>query len=345
MTSKIEMTAILRGIREISRASRVMSNDTGTPAPSTLVYQFDSSSSETTAATESFVRRNVSSEIQQAIVLDQLKTDDEISRLTAVEGLGDRTLALTNTSEKDVGAIHPFAITYESASVSTIDYKPTQKDMVELRDAIFSFSKRELLVDPAQSEETFQAAVDSVFGEGVADLFHVRLENRGAGRSEVVIRQLEYADLQTDAEQDIVTSAVVNAQANFKTRTHQISLEGADIDEGVRKLQSALGMEIIPVVENLRAALKSGEGVEEALMDLRSFAEDMNLGADAKSQVDSFIEGIVNLRQNAELQFDANPLFDDTRVKYSSGKFGLAWGSDEIEATAALTANWDFLES
>ncbi len=273
----------------------------------------------------------------QFIDHEQTKRDEN------TQGLGNRTAQISNSSDEETKRLYGLQSSEAAdSSFTSSSIEPTQQDAIDLRGAIIQKVKFEIAMDPNLSEDDIKSYIDEEFGIGTSELLDIQRVDNGAGKSSVIVKQVEYDSLDV-ADKSVFLQAVSNMKQNYDTQGSERSLTGADIEKVIDEIKSTLGNEGLPFVEQLREDLKNSTDVEVTLSQFEADALDLGLSSSDSEKIKSLVEILKSADQRTLQGFDENAIIDDAKIQYSSGRYAEAFSPEEIDAQASLTENLLFL--
>lgn len=275
------------------------------------------------------------------------KENDEELRAIRTEGIGDRSIGVTNTTPVEATKLVPLSVTDAYAvkvnqTQVSHDVSTPQEGASNIRKAVLQLASAYIRSNSTATSDDIQSAVDEHLGAGTAELFRLRIQDLGGGDSAIVADQVEYNNLNVE-DQSIFDSAYAAVSLLYKPSDLNHSLKGTDISDSLNDLSSLLGMNGAPLVAELRNALNEISDVSSTLDSFYQKALDLGLSDSDLEGLQGIVDQLKNLDSNLTSSFDSNVLVDDFSSKYVSHRYGNAWSADQIEEKAALTANAEFL--
>ncbi|MBN8555941.1 MAG: hypothetical protein J0L93_10890 [Deltaproteobacteria bacterium] len=295
---------------------------------------FQSSSSKTSLSTQ----------LSQALTFSNFQSSDTQARNYSTKGIGLRDFEASNAPVLSTESLFRGQENPNPADLTLVNFSedPNQSDATQIRSAIFEISKEYLLVNPQSSTDELKDKIDSVLGEGVSDIFNIRIEDLGAGYSAVQADQVETNDL-SEVDKDALKAAAVEARENYQTVSVDHALQGDDVNTILNDIQSLLGVQGVDLFEDLKISLSQIGNTSDALAQAEKTAIQINLPKDDQAKLKNLFDQLKNVDQQTMNSFDENILSDDFSMKFASGRYGLAFGSADIAAMAALTDNAEWL--
>jgi hypothetical protein len=358
----------LRGIQPLQDAKRALHSDA---RPSEFVPV---QSANTFLSVRGFASSRVSAELSSAITLhtfsqsesspvkfqpkgsilapmnlpadpraNPLVNSDEVNRSTRIEGVGDRGSGVTNTTPVETPKLFPLSTT-DSLNLNLItDTSALPEDeALKMRGAILQLADHFLRNNTTPSASDLQAYIDQSLGSGISDIFGVRIDDLGFGKSAVSVGQVQYNDL-SSSQQDTFDLASAAVDQFFAEQPSQRSLKGSDIADVVDQIQAALGLKGAALVADLRKSLETTNDVEQTLQNFRTQALDLGLSSSQEKSLKSLVDQLSTADSTAMNSFDSNALVDEFSITFTSNRYGPAFSPTEIDTVAALTANTLFL--
>lgn len=295
-------------------------------------------------------------------IIQAAKSEDAQRRALATEGVGDRTFGRTNTPA--VGA----ELIFENGAVFTPDAMDVSdaltfsaKDLKQIRETVYTIATEYVSnqlhqvdqghIQPWTPEDADRngfpdlhqlkesdviAAVDSALGEGTSEIFNLRLEDLGGGKTAIKTDQVEQDDLDSD-EIAVLQTALTTSNLNFKEVDFKNALTGPDVDQDLRQLGSLLGIEGMPVLEDLKASLRQPSDIKSALKKAADEIDELSLTKEQKQKAAEILNDLHKKNETALASFEKNPLADEIVSVIHTGRYNVAWDSDDIEESAKLT--------
>ncbi len=259
-----------------------------------------------------------------------------------------------------------YSVTSEEVSFSD---EPSLEDFIQVRNTILEiardfviknsdlsretliprYTNRELGASEAgdgvfSMEDDLKERIDGILGDGVADLFHVRIVEQGPGRSRVETHQVDADDLDASDKQRILTAAA-NARVNYASVEIRQGLTGEDIESTLTELQSLVGFRGSDLIETLKSELKNPTNLEVTFANVLNEIENLQLSAPEKARLQSSIMGLKEVAEKIKEEFEKSPYADHLSMSYSSGRYARAYSTSEIETVIERTNNRDWILS